>query len=345
MRGGGSPAASDLPSWSKKAMHERKLGARMAASMTMPSSSSAFRRSPAIVFFLGIFLLVAIVLRSNTNLADHNHNHHHYRHDDVVRVTTGLVRQAQHEYAKLSASSSVFKYPSRKSLSPSPSANNDSLSSLKELVKEAMDRGLVVIVNASEGDAARLFADNAHGARRDWDINGALDGPTGEILAEVIQELRNMEELQQELADLKAKMKRSNVDDEGKVAQTKRAACGCNVLVFSAEFLGRRISKPFWESSKQGPELQILSARTWFGRALPRRKVVLHLFSLSILQSESIGVLCCNVLFSGSCILWFRGNCRVPRTPKFSGNRLNQGPEHFFWKKIGSKRIASSQVF
>lgn len=187
----------------------------MVASMSMPSSSSSFRRSPAIIFFLGIFLLVAMVFRSNTKLADHDH---HYRHDNVVRVTTGLVRQAQHEYAKLSASSSVFKYPSIKFSSPSPSssANNASLSSLKELVKEAMDRGLVVIVNASEGDAARLFADNAHGARREWDINGALDGPTGEILAEVIQELRNMEELQQELAELKAKIKRSNFNDEGK---------------------------------------------------------------------------------------------------------------------------------
>lgn len=242
MRGGGSPAASELPTWSKKTIHERKLGARMAPSMSMPSS---FRRSPAIVFFLGIFLLVAMVFRSNTKLAVHNYNFHHYRHDDVVRVTTGLVRQAQHEYAKLSASSSVFKYPSIKfsSLSPSSSANNASLSSLKELVKEAMDRGLVVIVNASEGDAARLFADNAHGARRDWDINGALDGPTGEILAEVIQELRNMEELQQELAELKAKIKRSNVDDEGKVVLTTSVSCCRNVLMFSAGIFRRRMPR------------------------------------------------------------------------------------------------------
>jgi hypothetical protein len=262
MRGGGSPAAYELPTWSKKTIHERKLGARMAASMSMPSSSSSFRRSPAIIFFLGIFLLVAMVFRSNTKLADHDHNPHHYRHDNVVRVTTGLVRQAQHEYAKLSASSSVFKYPSIKFSSPSPSssANNASLSSLKELVKEAMDRGLVVIVNASEGDAARLFADNAHGARREWDINGALDGPTGEILAEVIQELRNMEELQQELAELKAKIKRSNVNDEGKVVLTTSVSCCRNVLMFSAGIFRSKDaqnSKPLRESSKQGPEDKI----------------------------------------------------------------------------------------
>lgn len=317
----------------------------MVASMSMPSSSSSFRRSPAIIFFLGIFLLVAMVFRSNTKLADHDH---HYRHDNVVRVTTGLVRQAQHEYAKLSASSSVFKYPSIKFSSPSPSssANNASLSSLKELVKEAMDRGLVVIVNASEGDAARLFADNAHGARREWDINGALDGPTGEILAEVIQELRNMEELQQELAELKAKIKRSNVNDEGKVVLTTSVSCCRNVLMFRLDLAVEGC--PELQTS-QGivqtrPKRQNLSVRAWFGRGLPSRTVVLVLAFNAAIRLPKFCVTMCS---SGSCILLFRGHCPVPMSSKIHQGIVPDKAHNTisYWKKMGSKKIASSQGF
>lgn len=157
----------------------------------------SLRNTPAAVSFLCALVLVVIIFSSTRDLGERRR---------VVRVTGHVQRAQSHPLERVTTDRSVY-----------PPAN--AMKSLKELVKEAMDRGLVVIVNATDADAERLFADNAHGAKPQWDINGALDGPTGEILAEVIQELRNVEELEKEIAELKAKIKQSG--DEGSVLRPK----------------------------------------------------------------------------------------------------------------------------
>lgn len=67
---------------------------------------------------------------------------------------------------------------------------------VKELVKEGIQRGLIMIVNTSTEREAEdaVFAASGHRSSLTWDINGALDGSMGELLAEVMEEIHAVED-------------------------------------------------------------------------------------------------------------------------------------------------------
>ncbi|KAG0616421.1 hypothetical protein M758_5G114100 [Ceratodon purpureus] len=146
-----------------------------------------------------IFALVCAVVLASFSFFNSNKFQNHY---GVLRVTgsQGLRQIYEPETFRLSS-----KQPETKRITELSGPSGDSVKSLKALVRDAVDRGLVVIVNASDADAAHVLADHSQGAR--LDISGALDGPTGDILVEVMQELRNMEEMADEVAELKRKLK------------------------------------------------------------------------------------------------------------------------------------------
>lgn len=168
------------------------------------------RKSPVVVAFLCAVLLAFVSFYNSNKLQGHH---------GMLRVggTRGLRQVyepesfrlvADHRY--LAANAAIAERVSG-GIPPAPSSEN-TVKSLKELIRDAVDRGLVVIVNASDTDAARVLADHWHGGR--LDISGALDGPMGEILVEVMQELRNMEDLASEIAELKRKIKRYEQEKE-----------------------------------------------------------------------------------------------------------------------------------
>lgn len=147
-----------------------------------------------------VFALICAVVLASFSFFNSNKFQNHY---GVLRVTgtQGLRQIYEPETFRLSS-----RQPETKRISELPvPSTEDSVKSLKELVRDAVDSGLVVIVNASDADAAHVLADHSQGAR--LDISGALDGPTGEILVEVMQELRNMEDMANEVAELKRKIK------------------------------------------------------------------------------------------------------------------------------------------
>jgi hypothetical protein len=118
----------------------------------------------------------------------------------------GVLRVAGAQGLRQIYEPETFRLSSAKRMTEQlPGSSEGSVKSLKQLVRDAVDRGIVVIVNASDADAARVLADHTQGAR--LDISGALDGPTGEILVEVMQELRNVDEMANEVAELKRKLK------------------------------------------------------------------------------------------------------------------------------------------
>jgi hypothetical protein len=148
------------------------------------------KKTPALISFLGLLVLMLIIFNSTGDLGgfrQHLTSRAHHSEEEEAAAEYGITRR--------SSSSSITHLP------------DNSIRSLKELVKEAMDKGLVIIVNATRADADQLYADNPRGALPQWDVNAALDGPTGEILTEVIQELQNMEELQKEVATLRLRQK------------------------------------------------------------------------------------------------------------------------------------------
>ncbi len=147
------------------------------------------KKTPALISFLGLLVLMLIIFNSTGDLGgfrQHLTSRAHHNEEEEAAAEFGITRRS---------SSSITHLP------------DNSIRSLKELVKEAMDKGLVIIVNATRADADQLYADNPRGALPQWDVNAALDGPTGEILTEVIQELQNMEELQKEVATLRLRQK------------------------------------------------------------------------------------------------------------------------------------------
>ena len=143
-----------------------------------------------------VFALICALLLASFSFFSSNKFQNHY---GVLRVTgtEGLRQVYEPETFRLSTK--------RITELPVSSSSENSVKSLKLLVRDAVDRGLVVIVNASDADAAKVLADHSQGAR--LDISGALDGPTGDMLVEVMQELRNMEEMADEVAELKRKIK------------------------------------------------------------------------------------------------------------------------------------------
>jgi hypothetical protein len=148
------------------------------------------KKTPALISFLGLLVLMLIIFNSTGDLGgfrQHLTSRAHHNEEEEAAAEFSITRR--------SSSSSITHPP------------DNSIRSLKELVKEAMDKGLVIIVNATRADADQLYADNPRGALPQWDVNAALDGPTGEILTEVIQELQNMEELQKEVATLRLRQK------------------------------------------------------------------------------------------------------------------------------------------
>ncbi len=148
------------------------------------------KKTPALISFLGLLVLMLIIFNSTGDLGGFRQH---------------LASRAHHNEEEEAAAEFTITRRSSPSLITHP--HDNSIRSLKELVKEAMDKGLVIIVNATRADADQLYADNPRGALPQWDVNAALDGPTGEILTEVIQELQNMEELQKEVATLRLRQK------------------------------------------------------------------------------------------------------------------------------------------
>lgn len=156
------------------------------------------RRLPIVFAFLGALMLAGFSFYSSNRL--------HSRQGQVLRVTDthGLSQIYEPETVKFPATK---RYPATLPELPTavPVSSGDSERSLRELVRDAVDRGLVVIVNGTDTDARNIIADHSQGAR--LDISSALDGPTGEILTEVIEELQQMEEMKLEVAELKLKLK------------------------------------------------------------------------------------------------------------------------------------------
>ena len=73
---------------------------------------------------------------------------------------------------------------------------------IKELVRDGIARGLIVIVNVStnqEIDNVNLVASQHRASSRSWDINGALDGSLGDLLAELLEEVHVVDELHNSL--------------------------------------------------------------------------------------------------------------------------------------------------
>ncbi|KAH8962348.1 hypothetical protein BDL97_05G097300 [Sphagnum fallax] len=177
------------------------------------------KKTPALISFLGLLVLMLIIFNSTGDLGgfrQHLTSRAHHNEEEEAAAEFIITRR--------SSSSSITHPP------------DNSIRSLKELVKEAMDKGLVIIVNATRADADQLYADNPRGALPQWDVNAALDGPTGEILTEVIQELQNMEELQKEVATLRLRQKdrcKTPVADE---------ACGTKSWAFNESRTGEKSS-------------------------------------------------------------------------------------------------------
>jgi hypothetical protein len=73
---------------------------------------------------------------------------------------------------------------------------------IKELVRDGIARGLIVIVNVStkqEMENVNLVASQHRALSRSWDINGALDGSLGDLLAELMEEVHVVDELRNSL--------------------------------------------------------------------------------------------------------------------------------------------------
>lgn len=68
---------------------------------------------------------------------------------------------------------------------------------LKATIKYGISSGLIMIVNASsESNIESIFVATSqhHATSNQWNINGALDGYMGELFAEVMDEVHNIEE-------------------------------------------------------------------------------------------------------------------------------------------------------
>lgn len=73
---------------------------------------------------------------------------------------------------------------------------------IKDLVRDGIERGLIVIVNVStkeEIDNVYLAASQHRASSRSWDIDGALDGSLGDLLAELMEEVHIVDELHNSL--------------------------------------------------------------------------------------------------------------------------------------------------
>lgn len=160
------------------------------------------RRSPVVVAFLCAVILAFVSFYNSNKLQNRHHGSSNMRQIyEPERFELGNRRFPSPAAAAAAAAGIDVE------------KRNSSMKSLKELVRDAVDRGLLVIVNASDTDAAHVLADHWHGSR--LDISGALDGPMGEILVEVMQELRNMEDMALEVAELKRKIQRLEHQTKG----------------------------------------------------------------------------------------------------------------------------------
>jgi hypothetical protein len=168
-----------------------KMNGKQAPLGSIAGISRLITKTPALICLLGLLVLMLVIFNSTGDLGGFRQ---HVRRLQV---------QEEEEEEGLAEFTMIRSRRSSSSLPHLLPADN-SLQSLKELVKEAMDKGLVIIVNATKADADQLSVDHPRGALPQWDVNAALDGPTGEILTEVIQELHNVEELQKEVAVLRA---------------------------------------------------------------------------------------------------------------------------------------------
>lgn len=166
-----------------------KMNGKQASVGSIAGISRLITKTPALICLLGLVVLMLVIFNSTGDLGGFRQ---HVRRLQVQEEEEGLA-----EFTMIRSRRSSSSLPH---LLPA----DNSLRSLKELVKEAMDKGLVIIVNATKADADQLSVDHPRGALPQWDVNAALDGPTGEILTEVIQELHNVEELQKEVAVLRA---------------------------------------------------------------------------------------------------------------------------------------------
>lgn len=84
---------------------------------------------------------------------------------------------------------------------------------IKTTIKYGIANGFIMIVNASsENEANSIFvAASQHRATSNlWDINGALDGYVGELIAEIMEEVHVVEEAQDAIVEV---MKKCNYDD------------------------------------------------------------------------------------------------------------------------------------
>ncbi|CAK9233524.1 unnamed protein product [Sphagnum troendelagicum] len=167
-----------------------KMNGKQAPMGSIAGISRLITKTPALICLLGLLVLMLVIFNSTGDLGGFRQH--------VRRL------QVQEEEEEGLAEFTMIRSRRSSSSLPHLLPADNSLRSLKELVKEAMDKGLVIIVNATKADANQLSVDHPRGALPQWDVNAALDGPTGEILTEVIQELHNVEELQKEVAVLRA---------------------------------------------------------------------------------------------------------------------------------------------
>jgi hypothetical protein len=165
-----------------------KMNAKQAPVGSIAGISRLITKTPALICLLGLLVLMLVIFNSTGDLGGFQQH----------------VRRLQVQEEEGLAEFTMIRSRRSSSSLPHLLPADNSLRSLKELVKEAMDKGLVIIVNATKADADQLSVDHPGGALPQWDVNAALDGPTGEILTEVIQELHNVEELQKEVAMLRA---------------------------------------------------------------------------------------------------------------------------------------------
>jgi len=167
-----------------------KMNGKQVPLGSLAGISRLITKTPALIFLLGLLVLMLVIFNSTGDLGGFRQH--------VRRL------QVQEEEEEGLAEFTMIRSRRSSSSLPHLLPADNSLRSLKELVKEAMDKGLVIIVNATKADADQLSVDHPRRALPQWDVNAALDGPTGEILTEVIQELHNVEELQKEVAVLRA---------------------------------------------------------------------------------------------------------------------------------------------
>lgn len=76
---------------------------------------------------------------------------------------------------------------------------------IKETIKYGIANGFIMIVNASsenEVNSIYLAASQHRATSNSWDINGALDGYMGELIAQIIEEVHFVERAQDSIVEI-----------------------------------------------------------------------------------------------------------------------------------------------